>query len=301
MLDCPGLATALRTLDILGVLPYVLPELPELKGVTQSPPHTEDVFSHTISVTQKLDSLLNVLSPEHDQEAEANWGMGMVSLRLGRYRHRISQHVNEALIPDRSVRALLLLAALYHDIAKPRTQQSKPDGRIRFLEHEQVGAQIVGGRAAALHLSNHEIDRLKVVVRNHMRPLLLAQSAGPPTTRAIYRFFRATSQAGVDICLLSLADTLATYGPALPQEVWARHLDVSRNLLEAWWERTEDIVSPPALLSGSELIQEFNIESGPRVGRLIEVLREAQAAGEVHNRAEALACAQAWLQENPYG
>ena len=54
---------------------------------------------------------------------------------------------------------------------------------------------------------------METIVRNHMRPLLLGQGGGLPSRRSIYRFFRATGLAGVDVCFLSLADFLATYGP----------------------------------------------------------------------------------------
>ena len=193
------------------------------------------------------------------------------------------------------MRCLLLLAALYHDVSKPATRQVDQDGRIRFLEHEQLGAQLAHRRGSLLHLSNAETERLTTIVRQHMRPLLLAQTGEAPTRRAIYRFFRATGPAGVDICLLSLADSLATYGVGLPQEIWSRHLDVIRSLLEAWWEQPEEKVTPPALLDGHDLIRAFNLSPGPEIGRLLELIREAQASGEITERAEALDYARAWL------
>ena len=91
---------------------------------------------------------------------------------------------------------------------------------------------------------------MRLIVRHHMRPFLLGQMDGMPTRRAIYRFFRDTGAAGVDICILSLADMLATYGPTLKQEDWAHHLDVVRCLLEAWWEHPQEQVAPPPLVNG---------------------------------------------------
>jgi hypothetical protein len=137
-------------------------------------------------------------------------------------------------------------------------------------------------------LSNAEHDRLRCVVRNHMRPLLLAQLDELPSRRAIYRFFRDTGPAGVEVCLHALADTLATYGPGLPQDLWARQLDVARSLLEAWWERPEESVAPPALLDGHAIMSALNLPPGPQIGRLLEALREAQATGLVQTRAQAL-------------
>ncbi len=244
ILEGPRPATALETLEIMGGLPYVLPELAELKGVEQPAPHVRDVWGHTLDVVRSLEA--------------------------------------------RSPGALLYLAALYHDSGKPSTRRQAPDGRVRFLEHEMLGEKLVIHRGQALHLSNDEIDRLRTVVRHHMRPLLLAQMDGLPSRRAIYRFYRDTGPAGVDICVHALADTLATYGPGLSQDTWMRQLDIARSLLEAWWEHPEESVAPPALLDGYALMQAFDLKPGPQIGRLLEALREAQATGQVTDRQQAL-------------
>ena len=259
--------------------------------MSQSPPHFEDVWDHTLSVLQKLESVLRTLALVHDPEAAANLALAPLSLRLGRYREQLDAHLSAQINPLRSVRALLFMAALYHDIAKPDTRQVEGSGRIRFLEHELVGEQVAARRASALHLSNDEIERLKKIVRHHMRPLLLAQTGQLPTRRAVYRFYHAAGEAGVDVCLLSLADSLATYGPELPQDLWGHQIDVVRTLLEAWWERPAELISPPALIDGYDLMQALNLEPGPEVGRLLELVREAQASGEVHDREGALALA----------
>ena len=288
ILEGPVPATSLRALEILGVFPYILPELPALKGVDQSAPHIYDVWAHTLGVVQKLDEVLQALHPDYNPEAAANFSLGLAVLQLGRFRHHIGEHFKESLNPDRTLRALVFLAALYHDSAKPNTARVDDGGRIRFFNHDQEGAVLVSRRAQALHLSNVEIERLSTIVRHHLRPILLAQGDEQPTRRAVYRFFRDTGKAGVDICLLSLADVLATYGPSLPTDHWARHLEVVRGLLEAWWEQREERVLPPVLLTGHDLIEHFSLESGPQIGELLEAVREAQAAGQVKDRQEAL-------------
>jgi tRNA nucleotidyltransferase/poly(A) polymerase len=190
--------------------------------------------------------------------------------------------------PERSLRSLIFFAALFHDIGKPLTRQVEENGRIRFFEHEKVGARLAGETGHRLQLSNSEISRLKTIVFNHLRPLWLAQANQEPGRRAIYRFFRSTEDAGVDICLLSLADMVATYGPGLPQDRWVQLLETIRPLLQTWWEGPKEIVKPESLITGSDLISEFSIEPGPEIGRILEALREAQAAGQVTTRLEAL-------------
>jgi len=290
-------SAALHALDLLGVIPVVLPELTDLKGVLQSPPHINDVWNHTLDVVQRLSLILDVLGPNQSPDSAASLHLGLLTLRIGRFREQIHNHLATPPNADRPLRLLLLLAALYHDIGKPQTWSVDEDGRIRFFEHEQVGEQIITQRARQLQLSNPEIARLKTIVRHHMRPLLLAQTGHPPTRRAIYRFFRDTGPAGVDVCLLSLADVFATYGHTLPQDIWIEHLDVVRTLLEAWWERSEESISPVPLVTGDDLILEFGLEPGPTIGELLENIREAQATGQISNRREALALAGDRLKE----
>jgi hypothetical protein len=126
----------------------------------------------------------------------------------------------------------------------------------------------------------------------------LAHTGELPSRRATYRFFRDCGEAGLDICLLALADTLGAYGPTLPQEVWRRLLDVVRALLQTYWEEPDQRIAPSALLTGNDLIRSFDLKPGPLIGRLLEALRESQAAGEVNNQQQALDFAADWLDKN---
>lgn len=296
ILEAPKPATSIRVLDMLAALPHILPELTPLKGVEQLEPHISDVWEHTLDVVSRLERIVAVLAEQQDLDASANWTYGYISALLGRYRTDISQSLNETIIIGRSRKALLYLAALYHDTGKPATYQVDDGGRIRFIGHESLSAEIISRRGNILRLSNQEIHWLKTIVKNHMRPLLLAQSGQPPCKRAKYRFFRQTGPAGVDICLHSLADTLATYGSALPEEAWSRTLQTVRALLEAWWEQRETNISPPPILRGKDLINEFGLTPGPMIGELLELVREAQATGEVTSPEQALNLARSHLE-----
>ncbi len=288
MLDGPSPDACLRALDLLGVLPHILPELPPLKGLQQSPPHVSDVWTHTLNTLKQLDALLKALQPDYDPDQAANLTLGLAVLRLGRYRQQLSAHLSSQLNADRSLRPLLFLSALYHDTGKASTQTTDDSGRVRYFDHDTVGEKLAVGRGRALRLSNLEIERIGMVVRHHMRPLLLGQAGEIPSRRAIYRFFRRVEAAGVDICLLSLADFLATYGTTPPPEAWARHLDIVRALLEAWWEKPEESVRPADILNGSELMALFDLPAGPQIGHVLEAVREATATGQIRTRDEAL-------------
>ena len=288
LLESPNPAASLDSLHRLGALERLLPEVTALVGVGQSAPHQDDVYTHTLEVVRQLCVLVGVLAPEFNPDSAANLNLGLVSMRLGRFRQQLGAHLAEELIPGRGLYPLLLLAALYHDAGKALTRQVDPAGKVTFYQHPEESERLLRQRLDAFHLSNAEIDRAALLVAHHMRPLLLLQGEGLPSRRAIYRFFRAAGQAGVDVCLHSLADTLATYGPTLPAELWQKQLDMVRLLLEAWWEHPQEQVAPSPLLNGNDLLREFGRPPGPWVGRLLEALREAQASGEVSQRDEAL-------------
>ncbi|MBM4424300.1 MAG: CCA tRNA nucleotidyltransferase, partial [Chloroflexi bacterium] len=279
-------AASLRALDSLGLLSLIVPELSALKGVAQSAPHIHDVWQHTIAVVDYLEDMLAVLGRAHDVDAASEYALGYAAARVGRYRNEIADHLETELSVGRSSRSLLFLAALLHDIAKPQTRAAEADGRVRFLRHENLGAAAARDRAIALRLSSDEVERVAAVVAHHMRPALLSQGEAV-TRRAIYRFFRAVASAGVDVCLLTLADLLGTRGVELGRDEWAARVDTVVALLDAYYKQPEQIVRPPALISGGDVMA-LGVPQGPRVGELLEAVREAQAAGDVSSREEAI-------------
>ena len=292
ILEGPKPDAALRALEMLGVFPYVLPELSTLKGVQQSAPHVYDVWEHTLSVLGHLENILAVLVPGYDADATNDLFTGLLTLRIGRFRQQIAAHFAESLNSDRSVRAALFFAALYHDVEKPATRSTDEAGRIRFFEHDIKGAEVAAKRGRAFNLSNDEIERVRTVIANHMRfhffTSRLEGDKQEPSRKAIYRFFRDSREAGVDLVLLGLADLRGTRGHTLTQETWRAALDVARLLLENYWEKPKETIAPPRLLDGNELMRELNLEPGRVVGQLLEAIREAQATGKVASREQAL-------------
>ncbi|GAP14204.1 tRNA nucleotidyltransferase/poly(A) polymerase [Longilinea arvoryzae] len=299
MLEGTRPESALRLMQVLGVLDYLLPDLKEMQGVTQSAPHTLDVWEHTLKVLDWLGRLMGVLIGDYIEDSASDLALGMAVLRLGRYRQQFVEHFKERLVPDRSLRGSVMLAALYHDAGKPAARSVEPDGRIRFLRHEKISARLAQACGERMALSSAEIDRLSKIILGHMRIHLLSKGQQEISRRATYRFFRDTGPAGVDICLLSMADTLATYGVTLDADVWKRELDTCRTLLEAWWERPQEIVRPPRLVNGNEIMVHFHVTAGPQVGQLLEAIREAQAEGKITDREAAFAFAEQWLKASP--
>jgi putative nucleotidyltransferase with HDIG domain len=295
ILGGPKASASIRALEMLDVLERLMPELVKMKGVMQSPPHIHDVWTHTLSVLDQLDGLLSGLSPGFDAETTSDLFMGLVSLRVGRYREQIAEHLAKPLNPTRPHRSLLFLAALYHDVCKPDTRSVDETGHVRFFDHDIKGAEVAAERGRAFNLSNDEVARLNDIVRNHMRFHFFAdrleKENQPPSRKAIYRFFRDSGGAGIDLILLALADVRGTRGSELTQETWSANLDIARILLENYWERPAEVVNPPRLLDGNDLMKELNIKPGRIIGQLLESIRENQAAGKIADREQALAFA----------
>lgn len=298
MLEGRRPAAALRALDALGLLALVVPETAALKGVSQPPPHIYDVWEHTLAVVDYLEALLSVLRKEYDVDAASEFALGLAAARLGRYRIRLSDHVEEELSVGRSARGLLFLSALLHDIAKPQTRSVESgSGRIQFLRHEEEGAAVARRRCAALRLSNDEVERVAVTVAHHLRPVRLSQQQTVTPRRALYRFYKSAGEAGVDVCLLTLADLLGTRGAHLEQDEWAARVETAAKLLEAYYAQPEQLVRPSPLISGDDVITLLGVAQGPRVGEVLEAVREAQVEGTVSTREEAIEFGRRFLNE----
>lgn len=302
MLEGPKPDASMRALEMLGVFPYLLPELSALKGVKQSLPHTDDVWEHTLGVLAHLEGILGVLAPGYNADDTSDLFTGLLTLRLGRFREQFARHFADSLNTDRSVRAALFFAALYHDVQKPATRSVDETGRIRFFDHDLQGAEVAARRGRAFNLSNDEVERIQAVIRHHMRfhffTNRLAQAKQEPSRKAIYRFFRDAGKAGIELVLLGLADLRGTHGITLTQETWAAALDVARILLENYWEKPQETVAPPRLLDGNELMSALGIEPGRIVGQLLEAIREGQATGKIGDREQALVFAREQLQRS---
>lgn len=295
ILDGRAPTAALRALYQLGLLQIVLPEVGGLDGITQGPPHQFDVWRHTLEVVSRLDSLLRVMRGERSDTLTTNMPVGAAVSAFAQLRPRIAAELNVVWPQDRSHHALLLFGALMHDTAKAVTRTIAVDGHVHFYRHDLIGAEWVYERARTLHLSNDEAERLQTIVLNHMRPHWLNNA--PLTPRGIYRYWRDTGPAGVDICFQAMADYLGTVAATLNQPAWIHYLETVRTLLEHYFFKYETAIAPPPLLSGHDLIEQFAIEPGPAVGALLEALREAQVEQRVVTKQDALEFARRALEE----
>jgi tRNA nucleotidyltransferase/poly(A) polymerase len=283
-------AGGLRLLDSLGLLGDVLPDLDGLRNLRQPPQHAFDALTHSLAVVDGLALILTVLGEQPDPDASANLTCGVLSMKLGRFRLRLTAHLEQRLAGERTAAALLMLAAAYHDVGKSHTGTLDGEGKIHFLGHEKLSADMATDFADHWGLSRTERERLSIAISNHMRPGQL-EKARPITRRAIYRYFRDTGPVGIDIALLSLADFLGKHQPPPPAAAWTGRVGTTRTLMEAYFEQYASVVQPGAIVDGADVMGRLGIGPGPEIGRLLEAIREAQAAGEILDRDSALALA----------
>ena len=294
-LQLGDVADSLLLLDAFGLLPHLLPEVAALKGVTQSLPHHWDVYEHTLRVIDALE-LLGTRWLGFDQSDEGalmlpiipNFVWDSLFLTLPQYSDPLRAHLA---VDERWL--LLKWTALLHDIGKPATKTVEDNGRTRFFGHDDLGARLAEERLRALRFSKDEIERVTGIIGGHMRPHWLAEA--PLTRRAMYRFFRDTKDYGVDILLLSMADHLATHGPEVDQATWVERLGMIAEMFETYFSQHEEIVAPPPLVNGNDIMQELGLPPGKQIGVILEAIREAQASGEVMTREEALTVARRML------
>ncbi|MFP3879665.1 MAG: HD domain-containing protein [Dehalococcoidia bacterium] len=278
LLVLPKAAHHLRHLDKLGLLVAIIPELAECKGVEQPTVHFWDVFEHSLQTVAAIEFLTRESDWEYgndDMLASAPWS------------RKINSHLSQEVSGGSNHRTLLKLGALLHDIAKPMTKSIDDTGRARFLGHTKEGATVTAAILERLRFSNREIRLVESLVYHHLRPVQMSNE-GLPSQRAIYRYFRDTGDAGIDILLLALADYLASRGPLASMEEWNSHCRVINHIFHEHQKQRAKVL-PVKLVDGHDIMNAFGLAPGPLIGELLTIVNEARASGELSTREEALA------------
>ncbi len=176
--------------------------------------------------------------------------------------------------PDASL--TLVLAVLFHDIAKPATQTRDPDWRIRFNGHEKVGAEMTLAILKRLRYSNAVIDKVVNSVLNHMRFKDVSQMR----TSTLKRFMaRDNFDEELD---LHRIDCLGSNGLLSNHEFVLRKQE----------EFSQAPLLPKWFLNGNDLVAK-GWPSGPEIGIVITQAHDLQLEGVLTSREEALA----WLEQ----
>jgi poly(A) polymerase len=269
----------LRLASELNVLGAVLPELDALHGIEQSHFHHLDVYDHTIEVLNSLieiDAHLADYFPEDARELRAV--------------------LDEPLADELTRGQALRFAALLHDIGKADTRRLTDSGRVTFIGHDSVGAELVRKLCVRLRTSERLREFVARITRHHLVLGFLVHER-PLSPRSIYRYLKLCSPVEVEVTLLTCADRLATRGKNADAAIQA-HLDLAREMMSAalrW--RAEG--PPRAPLRGDELAHELGIEPGPDLGRLLAELEEASYAGDVTTPDQAVEYARRLRENSP--
>ena len=275
ILEMVPAAPWIEQLDDLRLLKALVPEVEALKSVPASTPHRLPLWEHSLESLRSIELLLTNL--ERLLPDEAVW----LRERLGL---EIEAGVTET--------AILKLLGFLHDIGKPETRSLQPNGRVRFLGHEQAGLPILARLCERLRLGRLATSLVAGIEQHHVRPIHLS-SATAVTARAQYRFCREAGDAAPLVLLHSWADLRATIGDEA--EEFSRHQRFLRDTFRFY--NTEFLTSQAEpLIRGDDVIDRFGIAPSPFLGFVLDRLQEAQATRLINSREEALAYVQEHLE-----
>lgn len=285
ILAADGARVQLEVLDRLDLLCRVIPELEPTRHCQQPRAHHYwDVWGHLLHCVEYAEAVT---------AGHRNNAIYTISPWTAVEDAHFSQPVGDG----HNRRTALKLAALLHDIAKPQTRAPDAAGRIRFLGHSEQGAEIVERRLSALRLSRRTVDLVSTMVLHHLRPSQLRHGPEMPSRRAIYRYYRDLGDAAVDTLYLAMADVLAARGPELSPEPWGNYARMIAVVLDAGANPSPGTDCARGLVNGHDLMEALHLQPGPRIGALLERLREAEAVGEVASREDAIALAARLLND----
>ncbi len=213
-----------------GLADYFLPEVPKLKLEIDEHHHHKGVYEHSLTVLEQAIGL------------EQRLGGPNLTLRL---------------------------AALLHDIGKPKTKQLIPGGGVSFHHHEVVGARMCKERLKKLRFDNHLINDVAKLTFLHLR--FHGYGSGEWTDSAVRRYVRDAGELLTHLHLLTRADCTTR------NKKKAEGLAKTYDQLE---KRIEDLMAQEELnkirpdLTGDEIMQILGIKPSPMVGKAYEFLLE---------------------------
>ena len=231
-----------------GLADIFLPEIPKLKLEIDEHHHHKDVYEHTLTVLEQAIAL------------ESRLGGPNLTLRL---------------------------AALLHDIGKPKTKELIAGGGVSFHHHEVVGSRLCKERMKKLRFDNHIIKDVAQLVFLHLR--FHGYGNGEWTDSAVRRYVRDAEELLIHLHLLTRAD--CTTRNQKKAESLAKTYDQLEERIALLMEQEElNKIRPD--LSGEQIMEILSIKPSPAVGKaydfLLELRLEHGPLGEEKAKAELL-------------
>ena len=272
----PQAKKSVRLLDELGLLSQLLPEVDPSRGIIQPKEHQWDVFDHLVETIGQVEVVLG------NQISEYPYVSKMIP------KHESINGYFEKIISDgHSVATFMKLAGLLHDVAKPATRTVEESGKIRFLGHHSLGAEMVSKVMEGFRISKRGVALVSTVVQNHLRPAQMSPKGEMPSAKAVYRFYRDVGEAAIPTLYVNLADYLAARGSMLEEAEWSRYCDLLGHILDEGLNEKVPI-GLPKILDGHDIMEAFGLSPSPEIGHLLDFVQEAYVDGEIVNKMEAL-------------
>ncbi len=249
-----GLALVVDT----GLAAYVLPELPLLRLEEDEHHHHKDVYEHTLTVLEQA----ILLETAHEPASG----------------------------PD----PVLRLAALLHDIGKPRTRRFEEDGRVSFHHHEVVGARMTRKRMQQLRFSNDMIDDVSTLVELHLR--FHGYGSGEWTDSAVRRYVRDAGPLLTRLHKLTRADS-TTRNRKRALALQRSYDSLERRITEL--EAQEELAAIRPDLDGRAIMEILAIPPGPVVGEAYQFLLDLRLDRGPLDEAMAREALLAWWAARP--
>ena len=237
-----------------GLADVVFPEIPALQLEIDEHHRHKDVFEHTMIVIDRA-----------------------VALETG---------------PDGPVPApdlTLRLAALMHDIGKPKKRRFEAGGKVSFHHHDAVGAKMTRKRLKALRFDHHVVDDVSELVNLHLR--FHGYVDEPWTDAAVRRYVKDAGPLYERLNRLTRAD--ATTQNRRKALVFKTAMDEMEERVRALKEQ-EDFNAIRPDLNGNEIMQELGLEPGPQVGAAYRHMLDYRLDNGPVGREEALAELHRW-------
>ncbi|WP_413800354.1 CCA tRNA nucleotidyltransferase [Streptomyces iranensis] len=194
--------------------------------------------------------------------------------------------------PDLTLR----LAALLHDIGKPKTRRFEKDGRVSFHHHEVVGAKMTKYRMMRLKYSNELIKDVSRLVELHLR--FHGYGTGEWTDSAVRRYVRDAGPLLDRLHKLTRSD--CTTRNRRKATALSRAYDGLEGRIARLQEQEElDAIRPD--LDGNEIMKILGIPPGPQVGKAYKHLLELRLEHGPMERDAAISALQEWWEAQPEG
>lgn len=256
--------SALIKLDESGILEYIFPFVKELKQVPPNLHHHLDLFHHSIETVRQIGILYKNSSDE------------------------VKEHIQKVDFGGFSRLAHLKLAAFMHDIGKFSTWAIEKDtGRHRFIKHEDVGAKMCVPILKKLCFSNKQIEYISYIIKKHMYPSAVVSSTDL-TEKVMMRYIRHSEDNAIDNILIAQADRLSAQGPEITPQIVDNNISSLNKLLNYYLSVKDSLKPLPILLDGNEVMNILNIKPSPKLGKIINELKEAQINSDILTKEDAI-------------